>query len=300
MTPPESRHQRRSARVSARSGTRLSTTAHGGYDEVMNRSATAALALSVLSGCFGDVGPYDGGGEYPTTECTQAFRAVIAETAGEELWDTDVTDTDGRQRGRTRDFRLYDEHGYRVRLTHFCGDTVLLVVGDMRTRDDPEAETPLGWLDELQGWLDARDPEAPPLTIMTTWYADEDGDTPTVGDLRRFREQVEAERGVDAWTYTYPTPGGEETRTILTLQDPWRFPDAAVATYVMALASDVPVGDGPDRRFRREHEVRDRWTFRAAPNFVVLQPSLRILAIGEDPVEDGIVEELQTAPELGR
>ena len=117
--------------------------------------------IPALAACIGDHGPYEGGGEYPTSECSRAGEQLVADSAGEQLWDDELG---ADQLGRTRDFSLLDHHAYRVRLTHFCGDTVLLVVGDM-------GEPQLDWLDDLPEWTDGRDETAPDLTIMTTWWA---------------------------------------------------------------------------------------------------------------------------------
>jgi len=283
--------------MSAHGRAPLSPIVRAGYE----MRVRPLLLTLLLTACYGESHPYEGGGDYPISECSNSGRQVVAATAGEELWDPELTDTDAEQRGRTRDFRLLDDHGYRVRLTHFCGDTVLLVVGSMQDPVDPQAPGPIDWLDDLPDWLQDRDPQAPRLTIMSTYWANADGEVPTVGDLRRFRAIVQETRGSDSFTYSFPVddpePGDDGTRSIITLQDPYRFEDAAPAASAMTVVSNVPPDPDPSRRYRREHEVRDRWAHRSEPYFVVLHPVLRIVAMGDDPEEDGIIEALRAVPE---
>lgn len=280
--------------------------------------------LLLLPSC--DDNPYAGGGEYPVDRCSSAEQARIANEAGEALWREALGDTDGPQVGRTRDFALLDEHGYRVRLTHFCGHTVLLVSDRMpwpplppEDEDEDEdgsgdTDAPVGpcdggpdldlshldWLRELPDWLEGR-ADGPPVTVMSTWWGDSSGEAPSVGELRRFRDAVtcqinaeEGDDGGDPWVYT--DPGTGLRREVLLLQDPWRFQGAAAAASAMYVVSDVPPDPDPSRRYRREREVRDRWRLGSAPGFVVLQPALRITALGRDPVQDGIIDALRADP----
>ena len=240
------------------------------------------LAATLLAACSGSEGLYADGADYWTEQCTTAGRQLVASRATEILGEG------------TRDFALLDRYGYRVRLTDFCGNSVLLVLGDM---SDPDV---LDWIDELPGWLEDRDPRAPPLVILTAWFANLDGEVPGVGDLRRFAEVIAETRGSDPFEYTYTLSynhdGGafdyelDLTEEIGLIRDPYRFEDAAAAASVMNIASDIPE---ESRRSRREQELASRWGVREGPYFVALEPTLLIQALGDDPVEDGIIEALQ-------
>ncbi|MFK7928119.1 MAG: hypothetical protein AB8H79_08005 [Myxococcota bacterium] len=244
------------------------------------------MAALLASSCLDGDSLYEEGGNYPANACSTAERRSIAAAATESIG------------GGTRDFSLLDRYAYRVRLTDFCDRSILLVIADMSDGDA------LNWLDDLQGWLDDRDPDADRLVIFTAWFSNADGQVPDTGDLRRFAEFIEGVRGPDAFTYTLKrsaTLGDDPDADLVEvdfeiglLRDPFRFENAAAAASVMYEASDVP---DEFRRNRRPHELRTRWGVRQGPFFVVLEPDLTIRALGEDPVEDGIIEALQTLPE---
>lgn len=251
-------------------------------DLLVHRANPWLLAATLLAACSGSEGLYADGADYWTERCTTGGRQLVASRATEILGEG------------TRDFALLDRYGYRVRLSDFCGNSVLLVLGDMSAPDV------LDWVDELPGWLEDRDPRAPPLVIFTAWFANLDGEVPDVGDLRRFAEVIADARGSDPFQFTYTLSynhdGGafdyelDITEEIGLLRDPYRFEDAAAAASVMYIASDIPE---ESRRSRREQELASRWGVRDGPFFVVLEPTLLIQALGNDPVEDGIIEALQ-------
>ena len=250
--------------------------------------------MTLLVACSGSTTPYAEGGNYATSTCTTRMRREVATSAGEVLWETDLTDTDPPQQGRTRDFSVLDDYGYRVNLTDFCGHTVLLVVDHLPEGlgdDDAEVELPL-WLSQLDDWAEDRDPDAPRLTVLSAWSSANGATAPSLSELRDLRDMLD-ERGLSEVTYPRSDGSGGvawvKTPVVL-LQDPYRIEDAAAAAAAMSVVSTVPDDPDPDRRYYREREIRDRWDISQPPYYVVLHPILRIVAKGHSPVHDGIID----------
>ena len=240
--------------------------------------------LLALTACDGDTSPYVEGGDWQIAPCTQAQRRALAAAADETVG------------GVTRDFALLDQYAYRVSLSDFCDNTVVVVVGDMGVPESVAA------IDDLVALYDTRPSGGTDLTVITTWYRTSDDRVPEVGDLRRFSELVGAdllERGAD--------PDGHLTNTagvfqLPMLRDPPRFENAAIAASAMWLASDAPQ---PFVRFQRETEVAGRWGVRVLPFYAVLHPPEAgtsdpptLVALGSDLVADRIIEAAQTNPLL--
>jgi hypothetical protein len=215
------------------------------------------LLLLPLIGCITSSNPYEEGGAWPVDPCSQGELAAAAEIREEVIG------------GTTRDFALYDQFAYKVRLSSFCGHNVLISVGAMSNPDD------LAWLERIPEIQQGRLPSAPPLTILTTWFDGPEGRAPEIVDLRKFAEQ----RDLD----------------VPVLRDAPRFENAARAASIFWLASDL---EEPELRYRQEWEIATRWRVRDTPYFVVLHPELVIVAAGTDLDEDCIVEAAQTTPDL--
>jgi hypothetical protein len=248
---------------------------------------TALPLLLVLTACVDDESPYADGGNWAIDQCDRAERLLIEARADEQIG------------GGTRDFTLLDQYAYQVSLSHFCGHTVVLTVGDMGIEES------VAVFDDLVSLYDGRSPSAPPLTVITTWYRTADDRIPGAGDLRRFAELVGTdllERGVDPDGHIVDDQG---TLLIPVLRDRPRFENAAAAAAAMWQASDAPE---PLIRFRRETEVAGRWGVRQVPYFAVLHPPVTgsgvdtptpiLVALGPDLEADRIVEAAQIDPTL--
>lgn len=215
------------------------------------------VSLVGVGACSGETNPYADGGDWPVAPCTTADLARAA---------ADQTEAIG---GTTRDFALFDQFAYKVRLSSFCRHTVLISVGSMVGEDD------VAWLSRIPEIEDGVLPSAPPLTILTTWFRGPSGSEPDVGDLRRFADVHQLEVPV--------------------LRDRPRFENAARAASAFWLASDL--GE-PSFRYRQDMEVATRWRIAESPHFVVLHPGLRIVAAGADLDTDCLIEAAQTSPDL--
>jgi hypothetical protein len=235
------------------------------------------LSLAGASGCAGlldslgdDADLYRDGGGYPTRPCSTAGRQALARYATNEVG------------GTTRDFALLDQYGYRVRLSHFCGHSILLAIAAM---DDPEDSA---WLDPLPELAAERPPEAPPLTVITVWVRAPDGEIPGVPELRahavRLAEGHPETVSCDPTLYNEDTTGPTCSfrgayvlrfpRTLPVLQDPLRlqgYGDLPAAAGVQWVASDVP----PPEDLRPLREVSSRFRFRSLPAFVLMEPEVR-------------------------
>lgn len=256
------------------------------------RPAAIALLVASSAGCNSAplrteaLGPYVGGGDWSTSECRRSQEQCVARLASEAVG------------GTTRDFALLDQHGYRVRLSDFCGRTVLLSVGAMDDADSAD------WMSRIPEILEGVD-ENVDLTILTTWNRNEDGDVPEPEDVRAWSRTL-AERFPELEATVWP-PAELPDEPIAghlglpVLLDPPRFENAAAAAAASWAASNVPE---PLLRFRLEREVAGRYGIREYPHFAVLHPGsldldvapLRIVAVGTDLDADGLITAAQRNP----